>query len=84
MGYQKSKYSSSAKTSVLNSNQILLNILGHVFMVKFIFSKKATKIDEIFTVDLTFTTLCQIDIEDFVKFLENINFKIKRESYNLE
>ena len=29
--------------------------------VKFMFSKKATKIDEIFTVDLTVTTYCQID-----------------------
>ena len=32
------------------------------------FSKKATKIDEIFTVDLQVTTYCQIDGEDFVKF----------------
>ena len=36
--------------------------------IKFMFSKKATKIDEIFTVDLTVTTYCQIDDEDFVKF----------------
>ena len=32
------------------------------------FSKKATKIDEIFTVDLTFTTYRQIDGEDFIFF----------------
>ena len=32
------------------------------------FPKKATKIDEIFTVDLTFTKYCQIDGEDFTKF----------------
>ena len=32
------------------------------------FSKKATKIDEIFTVDLTICSMCQIDGEDFVKF----------------
>ena len=32
------------------------------------FSKKDTKIDEIFNVDLTFTTLRQIDGEDFVNF----------------
>ena len=32
------------------------------------FSKKATKIDEIFTIDLTVNTYCQIDDEDFVKF----------------
>ena len=35
-------------------------------MVKFMFSKKATKIDQIFTIDLTFTiSKCQIDGEDF-------------------
>ena len=32
------------------------------------FSKKATQTGEIFTADLTFTTLCQIDGEDFVYF----------------
>ena len=36
--------------------------------VKFMFSKKATKIDEIFNVDLTVTTYCQIDGEDFANF----------------
>ena len=36
--------------------------------VKFMFSKKATKIGEILTVDLTVTTYCQIDGEDFVNF----------------
>ena len=42
------------------------------------FSKKATKIREIFTSDLTLITFCQIDGEDFVNFLaflENMNFK---------
>ena len=41
------------------------------------FSKKATKIDEIFTVDLTVCSKCQIDSEDFVSFvaiLETLNF----------
>ena len=38
------------------------------FMAKFMFSKKATKIDKIFTVDLTVTTYCQNDGEDFVNF----------------
>ena len=37
-------------------------------MLKIVFSKKATKIDEIFTVDLTLTTQCQIDGEDFDNF----------------
>ena len=32
------------------------------------FHKKATKIDEIFTVDLTLCSKCQIDGEDFVNF----------------
>ena len=36
--------------------------------LKFIFSKKATKIEVIFTADLTATTYCQIDGEDFVNF----------------
>ena len=38
------------------------------YLLKFLFSKKATKIDEIFTVDLTLCTKCQIDGEDFVIF----------------
>ena len=36
--------------------------------VKFMFSKKATKIDEIFTVNLTVPSKCQLYGEDFVKF----------------
>ena len=36
--------------------------------LKFVSSKKATKIDEIFTVDLTICSKCQIDGEDFVNF----------------
>ena len=39
-----------------------------MFFIKFMFSKKATKIDEIFTVNLTVTTYCQIDGEDFINF----------------
>ena len=42
------------------------------------FSKKATKINEIFTVDLTITTYCQIDGEDFVNFCGLLG---KRELY---
>ena len=34
------------------------------------FSKKATKNDEIFTVNFTVTTYCQIDGEDFVNFCD--------------
>ena len=37
------------------------------FLLKFMFSEKATQIDEIFTVNLTLCK-CQIDCEDFVNF----------------
>ena len=37
-------------------------------IVKFMFSKKATKIDKIFTVDLTLCSNHQIDGEEFVNF----------------
>ena len=46
-------------TSTANVNTILL---------KFMFSKKTTKIDEIFTVDLRLCSKRQIDGEDFVNF----------------
>ena len=36
--------------------------------LKFMFSEKATKIEEIFTVNLTLCSKCQIDGEDFVNF----------------
>ena len=36
--------------------------------VKLTFSEKATKIDKIFTVDLTLCIKCQIDGEDLVNF----------------
>ena len=45
-----------------NCNQTSLHGL------KFVFSKKATKIDEIFTVDMTLCSKCQIVGEDFVNF----------------
>ena len=48
---------------------------GHVM---FMFFNKATKIDEIFTVDLTLCSKCQIDGEDFVKFC---GLLIKHEIY---
>ena len=46
-------------------------------VIKFMFSTKATKIDEIFTVNLTLRIESQINGEDFiifVAFLENTNF----------
>ena len=38
------------------------------YFLKFMFSKKATKIDKIFTDDLTLCSKCQIDGEDFFNF----------------
>ena len=38
------------------------------WLVKFMFSKKTTRIDEIFAIDLTLTTYCKIDGEDFFNF----------------
>ena len=52
-----------------------------MILLNHIFSKKATKIDEIFTVDLTLCSKCQIDGEDFVNFcglLRNVNFNFSR------
>ena len=37
-------------------------------IVKFTFSEKATKIDKIFTANLTVCSNCQIDGEDFINF----------------
>ena len=37
-------------------------------ILKLMFSKKVAKIDKIFTVDLTVTTYCLIDSEDFLNF----------------
>ena len=49
---------------------VKLNVLGflHSYNVKFMFSKKPRKFDEIFKDDLTLCTKCQIDGEDFVNF----------------
>ena len=46
----------------------IITCLNFILLVKFMFSKKATKIDEIFTVDLTLCSKCQINDEDFVNF----------------
>ena len=52
------------------------------FTLKFMFSKKATKIDEIFTVDLTLCSKCikwTVKISSiFVAFLENTDFTQSR------
>ena len=48
--------------------RLSLSWLVQAHLVKFIFSKKATKIEKIFTVSLTLCSKCQIVGEDFVKF----------------
>ena len=45
------------------------------------FSKKATKIDKILTVDLTLCSKCQIDGEDFVNFCGLLR---KYDLYNID
>ena len=59
--------------SVVSSSLFLRKILLKAFqcnliMLKLMFSKKATKISEIFTVDLTLCSKCQIDGEEFINF----------------
>ena len=46
--------------------QQLVEILSEEELLKL--KLKPTKIDEIFSIDLTLTTLCQIDGEDFINF----------------
>ena len=46
----------------------IVNNGGYVILVKFMLSKKATKIDEIFTIDLTLCSKCQIGGEYFDNF----------------
>ena len=45
------------------------------------FSKKATKIDEIFTNDLTLCSKCQIDGEDFAKFCDLLKGQMISKSF---
>ena len=44
--------------------------------LKLVFSKKATKIDEIFTVDLTLCSKCQIDGEYFFNLRKHELYRI--------
>ena len=59
------------------NSMILLGLLSE-HMLKFIFSKKATKIDKIFTVDRRLLHSLKLTVKIssiFVTFLENMNFK---------
>ena len=44
----------------------MVSIMKNDILLKFIFSEKATKIDKIFTINLTVCSNRQIDGEDFV------------------
>ena len=57
----------SASLKLSKVKNLKFNKGGGLFL-KFMFSKKATKIDEIFTVDLTLCSKCQIDSEYFFIF----------------
>ena len=58
-----------------NKNRAFYNRV--LFWIKFTLSVKATKIDKIFTVNLTLCSNRQIS-SIFVAFLENMNFKKKK------
>ena len=54
-----------------------INELVRLSKLKFMFSKKATKVEKIFILDLTLCSKCQIDGEIwsiFVAFSKNVNF----------
>ena len=51
-----------------NINNMDMVHMDMQLLLKLMFSKKATKIDEIFNADLTLRSKCQIDSEDFVNF----------------
>ena len=48
--------------------QVFFIVLIEFQKLKFMFSKKATQVDEIFTVDLMLCSKSQMDGEDFVNF----------------
>jgi hypothetical protein len=57
----------SPEEELCDCQKCQVNLFFLLLLVKFMFSKKATFIEEIFTVDLTVCSKCQIDGEDFVK-----------------
>ena len=63
-----------------SKNPSLVKKIMAIYFLKFMFSKKATKIDKILTVDLTATTYCKIDGEDFVNLCGLLR---KRELYQI-
>ena len=56
------------KSKHLLLQDTLISLIAEEEGIKFMFSKKTTKIDEIFTVDLTLCSKCQIHGADFVNY----------------
>ena len=57
-----------------------------IFLIKFIYSEKATKFCEISTVDLFYVVTVKSTVEisqNFVAFSEYMNFTVQRDSMNL-
>ena len=68
------------------TSQFKETAVGGLVTVKFMLSKKTTKIDEIFNVYLTLCSKCKIDGEDFINFcglLRNTNFNGNCDNYGL-
>ena len=62
-----------AKVVAKVAAKVMLKVVAEVAAeIKFMFSKKATKIDKIFTVNLTLCSKRQIDGEDFRGLLRKI------------
>ena len=66
--FNKTQQQNMPQKVIVWIKKIFNPIWGGLFVVKFMFYVKATKIDKIFTVDLTLCSNCQIDGEDFVDF----------------
>ena len=56
-----------------------MSAINILFVIKFVFSKKTTKIDKILTVDLTLCSKWQMDGEDIINFC---GFHRKHELYD--
>ena len=56
------------KSKHLLLQDTLISLIAEEEGIKLMFSKKTTKIDEIFTVDLTLCSKCQIHGEEFINF----------------
>ena len=72
---------SYAVGNICNKNQenLIRDPVYTILLVKFMFSKKATKINEIFTSNLTLCSKCQIDGENFE--ISSTPFTVSKEGH---